>query len=69
MDLLVSIVMAVKDTEPYLPACLDSVRAQTYPYWELVAVNDHSSDRSPEILRQYAAQDAASGCSTVNVRR
>ena len=55
---LVSIVMAVKDTEPYLHACLDSILAQTYPHWELVAVNDHSTDRSPEILRQYAAQDA-----------
>ena len=53
----VSIIMAVKDTEPYLPACLDSIRAQTYPDWELIAVNDHSSDRTPEILADYAATD------------
>ena len=58
MPPLVSIIMAVKDTEPYLPDCLDSILAQTYPHWELIAVNDHSSDRSPEILRQYAAHDA-----------
>ncbi len=57
MNPLVSILMAVKDTEPYLPDCLDSILAQTYPHWELIAVNDHSSDRSPEILQQYAAQD------------
>ena len=50
--------MAVKDTEPYLPDCLNSILAQTYPYWELIAVNDHSTDRSPEILQQYATQDA-----------
>lgn len=55
---LVSIIMAVKDTEPYLPACLDSILAQTYPHWELLAINDHSTDRTPEILRRYAAQDA-----------
>ena len=58
MEPLVSILMAVKDTEPYLPDCLDSIIAQTYPHWELIAVNDHSSDRSPEILLQYATQDA-----------
>ena len=58
MNSLVSVVMAVKDTEPYLTDCLDSILAQTYPHWELIAVNDHSTDRSPEILRQYAAQDA-----------
>lgn len=55
---LVSIIMAVKDTAPYLRACLDSILAQTYAYWELIAVNDHSSDRTPEILQEYALRDA-----------
>ncbi|MGI9544501.1 MAG: glycosyltransferase family 2 protein, partial [Cyclobacteriaceae bacterium] len=54
----VSIVMAVKDTAPYLPECLDSIIAQTYPHWELIAVNDHSSDQTPEILREYATRDS-----------
>ncbi|MEM9337243.1 MAG: glycosyltransferase family 2 protein [Bacteroidota bacterium] len=54
---LVSIIMAVKDTEPYLPACLDSILNQTYVHWELIAVNDHSSDRTPEILTEYARKD------------
>ena len=57
MDPLVSIVMAVKDTAPYLPECLDSIQAQTYRNWELIAVNDHSVDRSPDILRAYADRD------------
>jgi glycosyltransferase involved in cell wall biosynthesis len=55
---LVSIIMAVKDTEPYLPACLDSIINQTYKNWELVAVNDHSSDRTPDILVEYAQKDS-----------
>ena len=55
---LVSIVMAVKDTAPYLPACLDSIIAQTYENWELLAVNDHSSDATPEILKAYAEKDS-----------
>lgn len=54
---LVSIVMAVKDTAPYLPACLDSILAQTYSNWELIAVNDHSSDATPQILQEYAKKD------------
>jgi len=49
--------MAVKDTEPYLPDCLNSIIAQTYTNWELIAVNDHSTDRTPEILHEYAARD------------
>lgn len=55
---LVSIIMAVKDTAPYLPACLDSILAQTYQNWELIAVNDHSSDATPDILKAYAEKDA-----------
>ncbi len=55
---LVSIIMAVKDTAPYLHDCLDSVIVQTYRNWELIAVNDHSSDDSPAILRSYAAMDS-----------
>lgn len=54
---LVSIIMATKDTEPYLPDCLDSILNQTYENWELIAINDHSSDRTPEILQSYADKD------------
>ena len=55
---LVSIIMAAKDTAPYLRECLDSVLAQSYSNWELIAVNDHSSDETPVILTEYAAKDA-----------
>lgn len=55
--LQVSIIMAIKDTAPYLPECLDSIIAQTYPHWELIAINDHSTDETPEILAEYAMKD------------
>ncbi len=55
---LVSIVMAVKDTAPYLRECIDSIIAQTYSNWELIAVNDHSTDDTPKILENYAQQDS-----------
>lgn len=54
---LVSIIMAAKDTEPYLIDCLDSILAQTYTNWELIAINDHSSDRTPKIFDEYAKKD------------
>ncbi|MCH2225704.1 MAG: glycosyltransferase [Crocinitomicaceae bacterium] len=55
---LVSIIMAVKDTAPYLHECIDSIINQTYQNWELIAVNDHSSDETPQILKSYSEQDA-----------
>ena len=55
---LVSIIMAVKDTAPYLNDCIDSIINQTYQNWELIAVNDHSSDATPDILKAYSEQDS-----------
>jgi glycosyltransferase involved in cell wall biosynthesis len=57
-QLPVSIIMAVKDTAPYLHDCLDSVINQTYQNWELIAVNDHSTDETPTILQEYADKDS-----------
>jgi glycosyltransferase involved in cell wall biosynthesis len=53
----VSIVMAAKNTAPYLHACLDSVINQTYKNWELIVVNDHSTDATPDIIADYAQRD------------
>ncbi len=55
---LVSVIMAVKDTEPYLKECLESIINQSYPHWELIAVNDHSTDNSATILGNYADKDS-----------
>ena len=55
---LVSIIMAVKDTAPYLHDCINSIIAQTYQNWELIAVNDHSTDATPEILDAFAKADS-----------
>ena len=50
--------MAARNTEPYLQECLDSILAQTYSNWELIAVNDRSTDRTRDILDDYAAKDS-----------
>ncbi len=54
----ISILMPFKNTAEFLPECLDSILDQTYLNWELLAVNDHSSDQSSSILTRYAQQDS-----------
>ena len=54
---LVSIIMPVKNTAQYLGDCLESILKQSYQDWELIAVDDHSSDTSKNILIEYARKD------------
>jgi len=54
----VSVLMAVYNGEEYLPTAIDSILAQTFPNFELVIVEDGSTDSTPTILARYAAQDA-----------
>lgn len=49
--------MPVKNAGPFLDDCILSIINQSYSNWELIAVNDHSTDNSPEILKNYAVQD------------
>ena len=54
---LISILMPVHNAGPFLRECLDSILQQTIPEWELIVVNDHSTDDSQEILCRYAQAD------------
>jgi glycosyltransferase involved in cell wall biosynthesis len=53
----ISVIVRAYNLEKYLPACLDSVLAQTTQDWEVVVVDDASPDRCGEIADQYAEQD------------
>lgn len=53
----VSIIIPFKDTARFLPECLDSILCQTYEKWEVLAVNDHSSDESFGLLSSYSIKD------------
>jgi glycosyltransferase involved in cell wall biosynthesis len=55
---LVSILTPVYNGDAFLAQCIDSVLAQTYEHWECVLVDNASTDRTAEILRDYAARDA-----------
>ncbi len=54
---LISIIMSVYNAERFLPDCLNSVLAQTHKNWELIAVDDCSTDNSFQILKKYAKAD------------
>ena len=53
---LVSVVVPVCDTAPWLERCLDSLLAQTLQSLEIILVDDASEDGSSEICACYAAQ-------------
>ena len=54
---LVSVIMPFLNVAPFLGEAIESVRAQTYPRWELLLCDDGSTDGSRDIARRYAALD------------
>jgi glycosyltransferase involved in cell wall biosynthesis len=50
----VSIIFAARDEAEKLPAAIETLLAQDYPQFEVIAVNDRSTDRTPDILRECA---------------
>ena len=53
----ISVIIPVYNTEAHLNACLDGVLSQNIPNLEVICVDDGSTDRSLEVLREYAARD------------
>lgn len=54
---LLSILLPVRDAAPTLPDCIDSILGQDLEHFELLAVNDASTDGSESMLRRRAASD------------
>jgi len=54
---LISVIVPVYNTKPYLEQCLDSLTRQEIRDMEVIMVNDGSTDGSAEVLKQTAKQD------------
>lgn len=54
---MISIIVPVYNSEKYIRKCMDSLCAQTYPDIEIIAVDDGSTDDSPNILNEYQKKD------------
>ena len=58
MSVAISVLLPVRDAAPYLPECIASLRAQTFEDFEVLAVDDGSSDESPQLLSAWATEDS-----------
>jgi glycosyltransferase involved in cell wall biosynthesis len=54
---MVSILMPVYNESAYIEACLESILLQSYQNWELIAVDDFSTDDSYSKLQHYSKKD------------
>ena len=54
---MISIITPIYNAESYLPACIESVQAQTVSDWQLLLVDDGSTDGSLSVAKMYAAKD------------
>lgn len=53
----ISVIVIAYNAEKYIKRCMDSLLAQTFRDFEIVAVNDGSTDKTLKILEEYAAKD------------
>ncbi|MEO6226728.1 MAG: glycosyltransferase, partial [Thermomonas sp.] len=61
MTPLISIAVPIFNTARFLPAALDSLRAQDHANWEGLLWDDGSNDGSGEIAADYARRDSRFG--------
>ena len=57
MNEKISIIMPVKNTAHFLSETISSILNQTEKNWELIAVNDNSTDNSKAVLTSFAQND------------
>lgn len=54
---LVSVIMPCYNMAPFIADTISSVQAQTYPYWELIIVDDLSTDNTAKCIQALSAND------------
>lgn len=54
----ISVILPAYNVEAFIVRCLHSLQAQTVTDWEAICVDDGSTDRTPQILDEFAGKDA-----------
>ena len=54
----ISIIVPVYNCENYINKCIESILSQSYPYFELLLIDDGSTDKSGEICDKYKSIDS-----------
>ena len=55
---LISIIVPCYNSERYLKRCIDSLLVQTYQNFELLLINDGSTDGTEEIIKSFQKDDS-----------
>lgn len=55
---LVSIITPAYNCEKYISECIESVLSQTYVHWEMIIVNDKSTDKTQTVIEKYTKIDS-----------
>ena len=62
MSDMISIIIPAYNAADYLAQTIESVLNQTYSDFELILIDDGSTDRTREIIKDYQCKDGAFGC-------
>lgn len=54
---MISVILPVYNSERYIEKCIDSIISQTYKEWELIIIDDGSTDNSFALCKNFADQD------------
>ena len=57
MEEKISVIVPVYNVEAYLERCVESILKQTYTNFELLLINDGSTDKSGELCDELALRD------------
>jgi glycosyltransferase involved in cell wall biosynthesis len=66
---MISIIIPCHNSEGFLPRAVDSVLAQSYTDWELILVNNNSTDGTAALMDQYAAAHSDKIIATVETKK
>ena len=65
----ISIIIPARNEEKYIEECLDGLLRQTYQNFEIIVIDDGSSDRTAQLLQRYGMKDARIKIVTIDVEK